>query len=184
MKYYSADLHLNHKNIIKYCNRPFTDTDTMNDLILRNIRETVTDNDDFYILGDFAFGNNIDKISSQLDQIPGRKHLIIGNHDSPEVINLPQWESTHDILEMIDGNTKLVLCHYPMISWNKIGKGAINVFGHVHNNWRGSSQSVNVGVDVFNFKPVTISEIVRRAKSLPELDIFNVTDPQRNDKQE
>lgn len=30
MKFYTSDLHLDHKKIIQYCNRPFKDVDEMN----------------------------------------------------------------------------------------------------------------------------------------------------------
>lgn len=40
------------------------------------------------------------------------------------------------------------------------------MFGHVHENWKGSRNSVNVGVDVWDFKPVRFEDVERRAKKL------------------
>lgn len=43
----------------------------------------------------------------------------------------------------------------------------MQIFGHVHKNWRGSRGSVNVGVDVWNFEPVTVRQIAARSSTLP-----------------
>ena len=50
---------------------------------------------------------------------------------------------------------------------NHARKGALHLFGHVHGNWKGSSNAVNVGVDVWDFYPVTVQDAARRAKALP-----------------
>ena len=54
-----------------------------------------------------------------------------------------------------------------MITWNHARRGALQLFGHVHNNWRGSQNSINVGVDVWDFTPIRFAEIERRARGLP-----------------
>jgi hypothetical protein len=41
------------------------------------------------------------------------------------------------------------------------------MLGHVHQNWRGSRNSDNAGVDVFDFRHETLSEVLDRAKLLP-----------------
>ena len=55
MNYYTSDLHLGHKNVIKFDNRPYSDVDEMDDCLIKNWNNKVTDNDDVYIVGDFAF---------------------------------------------------------------------------------------------------------------------------------
>lgn len=99
-------------------------------------------------------------------RIPGRKHLIVGNHDKAWVRSFG-WSSVQDIVSLKDGDQWFVLCHYPMQTWNHARRGAIQIFGHVHNNWRGSRNSVNVGVDVWDFQPMQAVDIMRRAKTLP-----------------
>jgi calcineurin-like phosphoesterase family protein len=103
------------------------------------------------------------------NQLPGaERHLIVGNHDHEPTLDLP-WTSVSHFSELRDGpqNQLNTLCHYPMITWNHARKGALQLFGRVHNNWHGSRNSVNVGVDVWDFVPVTFDKIVRRAKKLP-----------------
>jgi calcineurin-like phosphoesterase family protein len=80
---------------------------------------------------------------------------------------LVPWASVHDIMSVQDGDRWFVLCHYPMLTWNHARRGAIQLFGHVHDNWRGSRNAVNVGVDVWDFRPVQAADILRRARMLP-----------------
>lgn len=54
MIWVTADLHFGHANIMKYCNRPFDSTENMDKTILDNINHCVSEDDELYILGDFA----------------------------------------------------------------------------------------------------------------------------------
>jgi calcineurin-like phosphoesterase family protein len=80
MIYFTADLHLGHKNIIKYCERPFNDVHEMNKSILDNINNIVNFDDELYILGDFCFrGKNPIEYRSRINC--QKVHIILGNHD-------------------------------------------------------------------------------------------------------
>ncbi len=72
-----------------------------------------------------------------------------------------------DRLKLIVWDGTGLVMTYPMITWNHARREALQLFGHVHNNWRGSRNSVNVGVDVWDFMPVTYDDIARRARKLP-----------------
>ena len=176
--WYTADTHFGHANIIKYCDRPFESTEEMDEFIIRSMSESVDDDDDLWILGDFAFGRQtkaVGYLSRVFDLLPGRKHLVVGNHDYRRTRALP-WSSVHDIAQIKDGNTHLTLCHFPMLTWNRARDGALQLFGHVHNDWQGSRNSVNVGVDVWGFKPVQLEDIQRRAASLPVNRYWNLVE--------
>lgn len=168
MHWYTADLHLNHNAIIGFCKRPFGSTAEMDSRICTNIADKVAPTDDLWVVGDFAFARVEDreKIAQRFAALPGRKHLVLGNHDKAWVRALP-WTSQHEIVLVPDEDTYFFLCHYPMITWPQARYGTIQLFGHVHNNWRGSRNSVNVGVDVWDFVPVQRSDIMRRASQMP-----------------
>ena len=53
----TADLHLGHANIIRYCGRPYRDINEMNEDLIRRWNSVVTDNDRVFFLGDFALGD-------------------------------------------------------------------------------------------------------------------------------
>lgn len=143
----------------------------MDATILENMWKVVGPEDELWILGDFAFGpksNESTYLEQIFNQLPGAKqHLIIGNHDHEPTLELP-WDSVSLLTELRDGpqNQLNTLCHYPMITWNHARRGALQLFGHVHDNWRGSRNSVNVGVDVWDFMPISYNDIVRRANKL------------------
>lgn len=80
MNCYIADTHLGHDNIRRMSNRPFDTVEEMDKTIINNWNSRVTDHDDIYILGDFSY--KCEDPISYLEQLKGRKHLIIGNHDN------------------------------------------------------------------------------------------------------
>ena len=94
--------------------------------------------------------------------------MVVGNHDGEATQELP-WTSVTHLTEVADGTgAPSVLCHYPMITWHRARKGALQLFGHVHDQWMGSRNAVNVGVDVWGYVPVTLRELEQRARTLPE----------------
>ena len=54
MNYYISDLHLLHKNCIRFDERPFEGLEEMHETILTNWNRKVTDSDTVFILGDVA----------------------------------------------------------------------------------------------------------------------------------
>lgn len=174
---FSADPHFGRENILRTCARPFVTVQEMNARILCEYQRRIRPEDDFYLLGDLAHKTSTcDEAAFWFDQIPGRKHLIRGNHDLEAVTSLP-WESVRTYHEMSVGGVNLVLHHYPMITWNQAASGSVHLFGHVHTNWPGSCRSVNVGVDACDYAPVSVEEIMRKAATLPPPPFWDVIEP-------
>ena len=105
--FFTADLHLGHTNIIKYCKRPFQNVDEMNAKLIENWNETVSDKDEIYVVGDFAFmgTKNVEEI---LKHLRGRKYLLRGNHDKGlnETMALKyfEWIKDYYILKVSEKN--------------------------------------------------------------------------------
>ena len=154
--WYTADTHFGHDNVIKFCNRPFRSANHMDAVLMQNLWTMVGPKDVLWIIGDFAHGpksKDSDWLTKLFAKLPGaEKHLIVGNHDLEPTLALP-WDSISHLAEVGDGPNKQAhtLCHYPMITWNHARRQALQMFGHVHNNWRGTRNSVNVGVDVWDY---------------------------------
>ena len=179
MNYYIGDLHFNHKNIINLDSRPFNDIEEMEDILIKNWNSVVKSNDHVYILGDFCWGK-VDKWGELLDKLNGLKYLIIGNHDDFKTVNKirDKFVGVYNYLEIKDQGYKLVLCHYPIASWNGMYKGTIHLYAHVHNTSDNDLykahlksledtidpplQAYNVGcmIDYMNYTPRTLEEII------------------------
>lgn len=163
-KFYIADTHFGHANVIKYSNRPFNSAEHMEEEMICRWNEAVGKNDDVYHLGDFAFKADVESIVKRLN---GRIHLIWGNHDSDKVRKLSCWASSRPYAEVNDDGSKLILCHYAMRVWNRSHYGSLMLYGHSHGSLPGNSQSLDVGVDCWDYRPVDIHQIRERMETLP-----------------
>lgn len=161
MIHFIADTHFNHKQAIKYFKRPFSTVEEMNEKLIENWNGCVNPEDDVYFLGDFSVGEYSDarKIFLRLN---GFKRLIVGNHDS-NVLALP-WAATYTIHEMSVFGKQVVLCHYPLESWNQSHSGSIHLHGHVHNREKlmdiRPKQRFCVSVECVDYKPVLADEVL------------------------
>lgn len=152
MKFFTADIHFGHKNIIKYSNRPFKDIVEMRETIISNWNSVVTPADEVYIIGDFAFAKPEETLAI-LNRLNGNKFLVKGNHDnldSSEVKSKFGWIRDYYELNVDMGEPhkqKIVLCHYAMRVWNKSHHGAWNIYGHSHGTLPPEGKQIDVGVD-------------------------------------
>lgn len=168
--FFTADLHLGHASLITGAVgrvRPFASIKEHDEAIIARWNATVlSPSDDVYILGDFALGLDAEALERAFRRLRGRKHLVIGNHDPKRTIRLP-WSSMPADLRRIavDAGGRrydLTLCHYPMRAWNRVHHGALHLYGHTHGSLPGTRRSADVGVDVWDFRPVGMDEILGR----------------------
>jgi len=131
MNYYISDLHFGHANVIKFDPRPFQSLKEMHQTIINNWNAVITPEDDVYILGDFAWKEQIG--IEIISQLVGRKYLIKGNHDKPTEELTAYFEWVKDYAMIRDCNSKVVLCHYPIAHWNHQYRNSVHLYGHVHN---------------------------------------------------
>ena len=176
MIYYTSDLHLGHKNILRLSDRPFADLDEMHQTIRDNWNSIVTDKDEVYILGDVAFKLN-EEINSLIASLKGRKHLIIGNHDKKFLGKekfRAHFETIQHYLEIEDSGRTVILFHYPIAEWDGFYHDTYHLYGHIHNTTGNLTDDIitkikskghnmfNVGVDVNDFVPVTLDRLCKK----------------------
>jgi calcineurin-like phosphoesterase family protein len=162
--WFTADTHFGHAGAMGRFKRPFGSVVEMNAAIVSRWNETVAPADDVWHLGDFALRMPAEAIGALLGRLHGRKHLITGNNDGPETAARPEWTSVQAYAEFELGGTWLVLCHYPFRTWNRMYKGAFDLHGHSHGQLAGLTRQVDVGVDVWDFRPVTLEQITARRR--------------------
>jgi calcineurin-like phosphoesterase family protein len=167
--FYTADPHYGHNSIIKLAGRPFETTEDMDAELIRRHNEVVGADDTVYVLGDFTFKGKT-RCEEYLSQLNGHKHLILGNHDPESTRIQPAWASVRSYAEITDGEDKVMLFHYPMREWNGCYRGTFHLYGHVHGGAPPAGRSLDVGVDCWDFRPVTMEQIKARLAEVGTLD--------------
>lgn len=174
--FYTSDLHLGNSNIIDYENRPWETVEEMDAGLIDNWNEVVTNDDIVYVLGDFCF-KGATKARDYIKYLRGQIHLIRGNHDHFMEQNTFMLYTQVSCCtfndgwykQMYDGDKEVVLCHFPILYWDGMDdRGSIHLYGHMHSRpdkQHPHKDAYNVGVDVNDYRPVTLEELLERRKN-------------------
>lgn len=80
-RFFVSDLHINHKNVIDFCDRPYSSVEEMDEAIIEQWNLQVNPKDTVYFLGDFGINKKKILDPDIVNKLNGKKHAIIGNHD-------------------------------------------------------------------------------------------------------
>lgn len=199
-RFWSADVHFGHANIVKYCKRP---TLRKNDLdqngnwvslttaieaanrhdafLLKQINSRVKSDDQVIHVGDFInYGANKgdpglkNKPDDYLQQLNGEWIFIEGNHDKN---NNVRPIGRHLITEI--ASLRVFVTHYPtdsdihdpdLIDW--VHKNcAFAIVGHVHEKWAERWIEV-VGHRKYHFLNINVGMDVRRFAPISDSEVF------------
>lgn len=153
--WFTADTHFGHANIIKYCNRPFKSVDEMNEKLISNWNSIVQEGDTVYHLGDFSFRGYY----RYKNRLNGKIILLRGNHDDIK------QTSIQDMAVGLSGKL-WYLSHIPPLE----NRQKFCLCGHIHDKWKskriGNKYIINVGVDVWQFRPINIQQILHEINKL------------------
>lgn len=169
--FFTSDNHFNHVNIIKLCNRPFTDVEEMNKKLIENWNKVVSNDNTVFHLGDFAFGG-FSTYESIRPHLNGNIVLITGNHDIRN-INVQNQQRLYKMFEWVGEmltihieKRPIILSHYPLRCYPD---KYYNLFGHIHSGPNSTNIDVlkntfkatqyDVGVDNNNYTPVSWLQI-------------------------
>lgn len=183
MIYFTSDTHFGHNNIIRYCNRPFeaiqpgidfiSAVEVMDRALIRNWNSVVKDADTVYFLGDLSFYDP-EKTIKIVKQLKGKKYWIVGNHDkkvlkNPELVSLFESVKDMDMIHVQDptmnkGRQRIVLCHYPLMSWESSTQGSWSLHGHCHGTLKEDNDTLraDIGVDCWDYAPVSYERIKKK----------------------
>ena len=161
-----SDLHLGHENIIKYGQRPFGGVFHMDSSLLANAQAVVPDDAWLLFVGDLAMWKERSAVQDWMNQCPGRKLLVLGNHDvrgRERPIDLNEWQSlgfeaVADVawLPPTATSPELWVTHYPMPA-AIVPKGVLNVHGHTHSE-HVKGPYINACVEMVGYVPVRLQE--------------------------
>lgn len=166
--FFSSDYHLNSFESIKYFNRPFKSLEQMNEAIIRNHNNRIKKEDILFHIGDFYHKPPSNKKERRItsaefeSRLNGTVIQITGNHD--------RTNGTKSIIQNLVikyGGKRINLVHDPA---DCDVNHEINFVGHIHLLWQikrirkgeGFTDAINTGVDVWNYMPVTLAELMRR----------------------
>ena len=161
--YFTGDHHFGHAGALSLYRRPFASVADMDREMIDRWNSAVRPEDDVWYLGDFAVRQRPDHVTALLNALHGRKHLLSGNNDNP--VGCDGWESIQPYAEVKVEDTPLVLCHYPFRTWRNMGRGWVNLHGHSHGRLKPMPRQFDVGVEVWDFRPVQLAEVLHSRKS-------------------
>jgi calcineurin-like phosphoesterase family protein len=181
--WFTSDLHFGHRNVLKFCNRPWKDEKEMGKSLIENWNNTVGDNDIVFVLGDTFWFNNSRSIKKVLSQLKGKDiYIIPGNHDdfkSYHRVDDPRIHLCADVVtcwitEELKPKREVYLQHCPASTWPHRENGAYHFFGHIHSQpdkFEGVDQDLflhwnqaDVGCDFWKWTPVDFDTLIDYCK--------------------
>jgi calcineurin-like phosphoesterase family protein len=182
--WFTSDLHLGHNYVAKL--RGFTSTDEHDQAILDNWDRVVRPDDQVWVLGDLTMSNPAQALQ-ELRGLPGRKHLIAGNHDACHPMHrsahnrqrayLATFESVQAFARRRILGREALLSHFPysadhttdarFMQYRLRDEGALLLHGHTHGPERRHGHEIHVGLDAWGMTPVALHQIERLAQEVP-----------------
>lgn len=163
----TSDWHFNHDKEFIWKVRGFNSVSEMNEAIVERCKRLIKDEDVIYVLGDCMMGSNAAAGIELIKQVPGRKFLVLGNHDTDSRVALYKQ---HNLFEDISwghmfkkGKKKFLFTHYPtLVSNGKTSSGIYNIHGHTHSKNKiidTLPYCYNVNLEAHDCYPVNLEEI-------------------------
>lgn len=175
--WFTGDTHFGHAAVIRYSKRPFASAEEMDEGIIERWNAAVKPHDLVWHLGDVSF-RRPEQTANILARLNGRKNLIRGNHDA----RMPAWLAGnyfHDVSDYAEikgpSDVKIVLSHYPMMTWNKAHHGSWHLHGHSHGSLRHGLEArrIDVGVDAHAYRPWSMDDIATAMARKPGYEIVD-----------
>lgn len=132
---YISDLHLDGRGPFRAEHPEYSCLAEWHKDFVQTWNSNVVASDYIWIVGDVCL-TMTEAVKDVLSQLRGHLLLVRGNHD--KVAKTPEYsiffEQIHDIVEVADSGKAVVLCHYPLESWNRKIYGSVHIHGHIHGN--------------------------------------------------
>ncbi len=169
-RWFLADTHFSHANIIKYTGRPFDSVENMNAILIDNWNRCVCKDDIVFFLGDFGMGT-VESLNKIYSSLQGRKICIRGNHDgTSSKLNRIGFDVVLESAFIKIGHHIVELVHHP----SQEQPNHFQLHGHCHEK-RPSilvGNQLNLCLEVWDYKPVHEKQIMSLLdkKSIAEIN--------------
>lgn len=177
-RFFTSDLHFNSYCLVEEHVRPFKSVERMNEVLLKNINQRCNEDDILIHLGDFIQYGNDRKWAGMktkpfefIKQIKPMFVNVQGNHDAHNNMK----SACNSMRTYLGKRYSVSLSHYPSnnpLAKGTFRKGDVHLCGHVHGAWKhfidfeNKVLNINVGVDVWNYRPVSEGELIVYIDSL------------------
>lgn len=186
----TSDLHFGHAFVAGL--RGFEHVDAHDQAILSHWGRVVGADDDIWVVGDFALGRWREALA-QISGLPGRKHLVTGNHDRcwPGAKNghaylreyLTVFETVQSVAMLRADGEQFFLSHFPY-SGDTVGRagdrhtqlrlrdeGVPLIHGHTHGTETSGLSSagtpmIHVGLDARGMRFVPMGQVVTELREV------------------
>lgn len=143
----------------------------MHDVLITNWNNKISKSDSVYILGDVSFGK-AGKTSEVLNQLNGKKFLIVGNHDTQKYIGDESFCSCFEWMKLYHTekiyNKIIIMMHFPFLTWDRQHYGSIHLHGHTHsvNKDKLDCLRFDVGIDgAEDFAPYEMESLLQEIEN-------------------
>jgi calcineurin-like phosphoesterase family protein len=173
--FFTSDEHFGHRNILKFCDRPFTDLQDMQEKLIENHNKVVNKGDLVYHLGDMFWKTLTLKEALNIRyRLNGNHYYIMGNHDEmfkhQPLVESFVWVKDAANIHPI-GYPNIYLHHYACRVWNGSHRNSWHLYGHSHSalpeaNPTGTMDEsplcFDVGVDAQNYTPISLEDVKKK----------------------
>ncbi|WP_267643703.1 metallophosphoesterase [Haloarchaeobius amylolyticus] len=164
MDYLVSDLHLDHGNIIEYCDRPFDSVEEMNETLVENWNTVVDPGDEVLFGGDLTISYDEGDLLHWLEALNGELVFLVGNHDGT-VFDSLDGVGFFEHYQFEYGGHRFYAVHDPVDAPPNVPGWVLH--GHHHNNWPDEfpfvdpeERRVNFSVELLDYRPLAMETLV------------------------
>lgn len=166
--FFTSDLHLGHKKVISLSNRPFASVEEMDEELITRFNSRVGPHDTVYDLGDTYFKNP----KNYAGRLNGNIIRIKGSHDHDIKEPYMLVITPNNLVDEYGEKISITLCHYAMRSWEKSHYASWHLYGHHHGLLESYGLSFDIGVDCWNYYPLSLEEVKEKMSTLKPIVDF------------
>jgi calcineurin-like phosphoesterase family protein len=163
---------INGKPDLFYRGNSFSSVEEMDKILMDNIAKQLKPDDIFIHNGDVALydESKLDYLQKLFSKLKCQKKILVrGNYDYNKEDGTPKlwlnslFDEVHDndmVLNIPELGGDVYFNHYPTKCVEIAKSGKLTITGHIHGVWKYQPSVINVGIDAWCYRPVTLKELI------------------------